>query len=382
MRFEDVIGHSELKAQLRAAVRAGRISHAQIFNGRAGYGSLPLALAYVQYINCSNRNDDDSCGECASCLQISQLSHPDLHFVMPANKAGKKAGEAVFSDDFINLWRTKLNESGGYLNPSEWYKSLDLGKTLMGVISAKETDEISRKLSYKSYSGGFKVMIIWQAEMLNEQASNKLLKLLEEPWEQTLFILITENADRLLETIRSRCQRLDIGAIQSDELARFITQQGVNDTQKLKSLVRLSAGDITTLRALLEEQSETQRGENFTLFTSLMRLCYNDKHLELLEWAEEVSALTRDAQRSMLNYSLSMLREAYVIHAGVGDISYLWGEEATFCAKFAPFIGNQNIEFLMGEIESAMQQINQNGNATIVFTHFALNVSKQINRLK
>ncbi|MFR9566463.1 MAG: DNA polymerase III subunit delta, partial [Rikenellaceae bacterium] len=344
--------------------------------------ACPLALAYAQYVNCPHRTQEDSCGECPSCVQISELSHPDLHFVMPTNKAGKKAGEVTLSDDFVAQWRALVTQRGGYLSAEEWYASLDLGKTLMGVISAKETDSIVKKLSFKSYTGGYKIVVIWQAEILNEQASNKLLKLLEEPWERTLFILITENADRLLETIRSRCQRLDVRAIQSDELTHYVAEQGASDTQKLKSLVRLSGGDITTLRTLLEGQSDSQRTENFALFTSLMRLCYNDKHLELLEWAEEVSALTRDAQRSMLTYSLSMLREAYIIHAGVEEISYLWGEESSFCSKFAPFIGNQNIEFLMGEIENAMRQINQNGNATIIFTHFALTVSKQINRLK
>ncbi len=382
MRFADVIGHEELKAQLRSAVGAGRISHAQLFSGEAGYGTLALALAYAQYVNCPNRTEDDSCGVCASCHQMGELSHPDLHLVMPVNKAGKKGGEAMLSDEFVAQWRGLVRSSGGYLSAEEWYDSLDLGKTLKGIISTKEADEIIRKLSFKSYSSGYKVMVIWQADMLKEEAANKILKILEEPWERTLFLLISDHSERLLDTIISRTQRVDVPRISEFDLAEYAKSQGVREPQRIKALSRLSGGDILELRSMMSGGGDEQRGENFRLFTSLMRLSYNDKHLELLTWAEDVASLSRDGQRSLMRYSLGLLREAYILHAGLHEISYLWGEEADFCKKFAPFIGNENIEFLVDQIELALRQINQNGNPTIVFTHFALIVSKQINRLK
>ncbi len=381
MRFADIVGHSELKAQLRQGVLSGRVSHAQLFAGRAGYGTLPLALAYAQYLNCPCRTQEDSCGVCPTCLQMSTLSHPDLHMVMPVNKLGKKSGEVVISDGFIHQFRRLFAQREGYISPQMWFDDLELGKTLQGVISAKEADDIIRKLSFKSYGAEYKIMVIWLPEMMNEQAANKILKVLEEPQGKTLFLLVSERSEKLLTTIISRTQRVDIPRIESSELEHYAAQRGVTDTLQQRAMARVCAGDVIELKSLINGEQSAQRSENFAHFTALMRLSYNDKHLELMSWAEEVSALPREGQRGMLQYFLRMLREAYVIHAGLGDISYLWGEEADFCKKFAPFIGNQNIEFLISQIELALSQLSQNGNPTIIFTHFALIVSKQINRL-
>jgi DNA polymerase-3 subunit delta' len=224
------------------------------------------------------------------------------------------------------------------------------------------------------------VVIIWQAETMNEEAANKILKILEEPWEKTLFLLIAERPDRLLKTITSRTQeiavpKLDIAALES-------IAGNIADPVQRRNMARLADGNLLEMRRLTRGEEESSRKESFDLFCRLMRLSYNDKHLELIEWADEVATLTREQQRSMLHHSARLLRESYMLHAGLGSISYLWGEEAAFCNKFAPFIGNQNVEFILGEIEQALRQINQNGNARIVFTHFALAVSKTINRLK
>ncbi len=381
MRFSDIIGHQELKVHLRRSVMTQRVSHAQLFAGRGGYGSLALAVAYVQYLNCPNRTSEDSCGECPTCRQISMLSHPDLHFIMPVNKLGKKSGEVVISDSFMEQMRGLFSRTGGYLTPQMWFEELDLGKTLQGVISAKEADEIVRKLSFKSYGAEYKMMIIWLPEMMNEQAANKILKILEEPQGKTLFILVSERSEKLLSTIVSRTQRVDIPRIDSADMELYASKQGVVDDAQRRAMARVASGDIVELKALISGAEESQRRENFGYFTSLMRLSYNNKHMELMTWAEDVASLPRERQRAMLQYFLQMLREAYVIHAGVGEISYLWGEEADFCKKFAPFIGNQNIEFLIGQIELAIAQLSQNGNPIIIFTHFALIVSKQINRV-
>lgn len=378
MRFADIIGHEALKRHLRESISRGRISHAQLFTGAAGTGALPLAMAYAQYLNCPHRTDEDSCGECPSCRQMEQLAHPDIHFVFPVNKQGKKSGEVVLSADFLPLWRETMASTGGYFTPEQWYDRLDLGKTLRGVISAKEADQIIRRLSFKSFESEYKVMLIWLPETMNDEASNKILKILEEPWEKTVFLLVSERPDLLLPTILSRTQEVAVDRLSVEELMPY----GVGDEQQRRNMARLAAGDLIEMRRMAAGEEDDSRRESFDLFCRLMRLSYNDKHLELIDWADEVATLTREQQRSMLRHAARLLRESYMLHAGLGSISYLWGEEAAFCNKFAPFIGNQNIEYLISEIESAMRQVNQNGNARIIFTHFALAVSKQINRLR
>ncbi len=380
MKFSQVIGQEELKARLRESITVGRIPHAQLFSGASGSGTLPLALAYVQYLNCPHRTAEDSCGECPSCRQIENLAHPDLHFALPVNRQGKKSGETPLTDDFMELWRSVVAQSGGYVAPQAWFTALDLGKTLKGIITAKEADRIVEKLSFKSYGEGYKTMIVWLPELMNEQAANKILKILEEPWERTLFILITERGDKLLPTIISRTQELTVGGIEQSALKEYCRAKGIEEEMAAK-VARFACGDLLKVGEIISgENSEEQQGA-FELFCSLMRLSYNDKHLELVAWAEEVARLSREGQLSLLRHTARLLREAYVRHAGLTEISYIWGEEASFCNKFAPFIGNQNIEILIGEVETASRQITQNGNPTIVFTHFALVVSKQINRL-
>uniref|UniRef100_UPI0040566E93 DNA polymerase III subunit n=1 Tax=Alistipes sp. TaxID=1872444 RepID=UPI0040566E93 len=381
MRFRDIIGHDELKRRLAEQVDAGRVSHAQLFTGEAGYGSLPLALAYVQYLFCPNRHVDDSCGECPSCRQISDLAHPDLHWVFPVNKREKKSNEAVVSDLFLDKWREIWREKEGIFSADEWYSMLDLGKTMKGLITAKESEEIIRKLQFKSFSSTFKAMIIWLPEAMNQEAANKILKILEEPWDGTLFILVSEHPELLLQTITSRTQEVSVGRIDVATLERIAITAGKGEAEA-RNMARLAGGSIIELRELMRGETDEMRAQSFELFTRLMRLGYNDKHLELFEWADDMTTLTREAQRQFFLHAVRLLRESYMIHAGLGSISYLWGEEEKFCRNFAPYIGNQNIEILVDEIERAMLQIMQNGSPRIVFTHFALAVSKQINRLQ
>ena len=381
MRFADITGQEDLKRHLVQSVDAGRVSHAQLFTGQAGAGALALTVAYVQYLCCHHRHDGDSCGECPDCRQIAALAHPDLHLVFPVNKQGKKSGEVMRSDEFLPLFRAIFGENGGYFSAQDWYERLDLGKTLKGMIAAREADEIIRKLSFKSFEADYKTMLIWLPEAMNEEAANKILKILEEPWEKTLFLLVSEQPDRLLPTILSRTQEVAVPRIAPDVLERVARERGIADPVKARNMARLAGGDLLELKHLVAGESDALRKENFDLFCGLMRLSYNDKHLELVAWAEDAAQLSREQQRAFLRDAARLLRESYMLHAGINEVCYLWGEELAFCTKFAPFIGSQNIEPLIGEIESALAQISQNGNPTIVFTHFALAVSKMIKRL-
>ena len=379
MKFSDIIGQQELKEHLVRGVQRGRISHAQLFSGAAGTGGLPLALAYAQYINCPHRTEHDSCGVCPSCVKFAALAHPDLHIVLPVNKQKKKSGEVVLSEQFLPLFRELMGRTGGYLTPSEWRESLNLGKTLEPLITAKEADEIVRRLSFKSFEAEYKVMVIWLPERMNEDAANKILKILEEPWERTLFLLVSERPDLLLPTILSRTQEVAVPRLRDEELMPLA--EGLEELQRA-NMVRLAAGDVVEMRRLVSGEEDGLRRESFERFCSLMRLSYNDKHLELIDWADEVAMQPRDVQLALLSHSARLLRESYMLHAGLGKISYLWGEEAKFCNNFAPFIGNHNVESIVEQIESARRQLTQNANAKIVFTHFALAVSKMIRRLK
>lgn len=381
MRFADITGQDDLKRHLAQTVDAGRVSHAQLFTGASGFGTLALAVAYVQYLCCRHRHNGDSCGECPDCRQIEALAHPDLHLVFPVNKQGKKSGEVIRSDEFLPQFRTLFAERRGYFSPQEWYDRLDLGKTLKGMIAAREADEIIRKLSFKSFEADYKTMLVWLPETMNEEAANKILKILEEPWERTLFILVSEHPDRLLPTILSRTQEVFVPRIAPEVLEREAFARGVADPLQARNMARLADGDLLELGHLVAGESDAQRKEHFDLFCSLMRLSYNDKHLELVTWAEDAAQLSREQQRGFLRDAARLLRESYMLHAGIREISYLWGEELAFCTKFAPFVGSQNIEPLIAEIESASAQIAQNGNPTIVFTHFALSVSKMIKHL-
>ncbi len=381
MRFADIIGQEELKAHLRRSVDTGRVSHAQLFSGQSGAGLLPLALAYVQYLCCTHRHDGDSCGECPNCRQISDLAHPDLHMVFPVNKQGKKSGEAMLSDEFLPLFRKLYTERKGYFTPHDWYERLDLGKTLKGAISAREADDIIRKLSFKSFEADYKVMLIWLPEAMNEEAANKILKILEEPWEHTLFLMVSEHPELLLPTILSRTQEVNVPRLSIATLTAEAQRRGVDNPLKAHNLARLAGGDLLQLDHLLRGEDDSSRRENFELFCTLMRLSYNDRHLELIGWAEEAAQLTREQQRSLLRDSARLLRESFMLHAGLQEVSYLWGDELAFCSKFSPFVDTRNIEPLIDEIERAQNQISQNGNPTIVFTHFALSVSKMIKHL-
>ena len=250
MRFADITGQEDLKRHLVQSVDAGRVSHAQLFTGQAGAGALALAVAYVQYLCCHHRHDGDSCGECPDCRQIAALAHPDLHLVFPVNKQGKKSGEVMRSDEFLPLFRAIFGENGGYFSAQDWYERLDLGKTLKGMIAAREADEIIRKLSFKSFEADYKTMLIWLPEAMNEEAANKILKILEEPWEKTLFLLVSEQPDRLLPTILSRTQEVAVPRIAPDVLERVARERGIADPVKARNMARLAGGDLLELKHL------------------------------------------------------------------------------------------------------------------------------------
>ncbi|MGL4364144.1 MAG: ATP-binding protein [Bacteroidales bacterium] len=378
MLFSQIIGHSELKQRLINAIQQGRISHAQMFVARQGTGGLPMALAYAQYIMCEQPTPNDSCGVCSTCHKMSNLIHPDLHFAFPVNSESKKDKN---SDAFLQEFRKQIIENP-YLTEQEWYEAIEIGNKL-GVIGVDEAGAILAKLNLKAFEGKFKIMLIWLPERMNEEASNKLLKLIEEPTGKTLFLLVAENTRRILKTILSRTQILNIPQIEVEALVKMLHEQMQVPTAEAKILAKVAQGSVVEARSIIHQNE--QRAQFSENFKNLMRLSYasNPKNiLALLDLAEELASHGRENQKNFLLYAMQMVRENFALNQKATDAFYLLGDEAEFSQKFSPFINKDNVQKLYEELNLAMQHILRNGNPKIIFTDLALKLVKLILPLK
>ncbi len=361
MYFKDVIGQEDIKQRLIQDVHEGRIPHAQLFCGSEGVGAFPLALAYTRYICCTNRTEADACGVCPSCVKLNKLVHPDVHFVFPVVKTAR-------CDDYIVEWR-RMVLSGGYFNLNHWLSEMD-AENAQAVIYTKESDEITKKLSLKSSEGGYKVTLIWLPEKMQLPCANKLLKLLEEPPAQTLFLLVSETPDLILPTILSRTQRINIRPIDEASIARTLENKyGILATDSAY-IAHMANGNLIKALETIHFNEENQLF--FDLFVSLMRLSYQRKIREMKQWSEQVAALGRERQKSLLSYCQRMVRENFIYNLRRGELNYMTPDEQNFAVKFAPFINERNVMGLMDELSEAQIHIEQNVNAKMVFFDFAL----------
>ncbi|MDR2848169.1 MAG: DNA polymerase III subunit delta [Bacteroidales bacterium] len=373
MLFADIIGQDAIKGQLIQTVRENRISHARLFLGPESAGSLPLAIAYAQYINCTNRSETDSCGKCPSCIKYNKLIHPDLHFVFPVVKP--KSGKAAISDMFISEWRKTLL-SNPYLTYNQWLDTMD-AENKQGGIFVDESKEILRKLSFKTYEADYKVMIIWMAEKMNIQTANKLLKILEEPPEKTLFLLIAESSDQLLPTILSRTQLTRVLKIDTPSLTDYLVTNFSCSRQQAINAAELSNGNMALAKANLQTTEEDNR--YFKLFATMMRTCWKvwgnkQAMLDLIEWSNELAACNRESQKAYLTYSLRMVRENIMLNQQQPQLAFLTDEESQFSANFNPYIHPGNVAQLSENINTAHHHIEANGNAKIIFLDLACKI--------
>ena len=374
MRFSDIIGQETEKRQLRQAVSEGRIPHAQLFVGPAGVGKLALALAYAQYISCPNRDEHDSCGTCPTCLQFNKLQHPDLHFVFPIIKGD----EGDVCDAFADKWRGLLTEQR-YFDIDDWYRILG-AETKQGMIYEKESAEIMRKLSLKSFSGGYKIMIIWQPEKMNVTCANKILKLLEEPPTKTLFLLVSEHPEQLLSTILSRVQEVRVPRLgEADIAAGLQTVYSWLSDQEAKTVAHMANGSYLAALKIMSESEDSK--SYFDDFVALMRNAWlvgqkkdYSALLKLRQWSNDMadSKVGREKQKAFLQYAQRQIRENYIYNFHCVDMNYQTEAESQFSSKFAPFIHDSNVEKMMNELGKAEQQIAQNGNAKIIFFDLCL----------
>ena len=366
MFFRDIIGQEEIKQRLIQNVQENKIAHAQLFCGGEGVGKLPLAIAYARYISCLNPSNEDACGKCPNCIKFNHLAHPDLHFIFPVVK--KKSTKDVVSDDYIAEWRELIAKTP-YFNLHTWLEEMG-AENQQAQIYVKESNEIIRKLSLKSSQGGYKIIIIWLPEKMNQECSNKLLKLLEEPAEQTVFLLVSEEPDMLLTTIQSRTQRINIKGIEEKDLKEALMNIHGLQEQDATDIAHRSEGNF--LKAIESISLNEENKLFFDLFVALMRLSYQRKIKEMKVWSENVAAMGRERQKHFLSYCQRMIRENFIYNFHNRSITYLGSEEEAFSTRFAPFINERNVMEIMNELSEAQRHIEQNVNARMVFFDFSL----------
>ena len=364
MQFKDVIGQSAIKQRLIQSVRENHVSHAQLFLGPAGSGKLPLALAYAQYILCPNRIETDSCGICPTCQKMQKLVHPDLHFVVPTNTT-KSVKSNPESDLFMEEWREYVQKNEGYINESGWYGFLDI-ENKQGYMSVRDAASLLRKLNMKAYEGDYKIAIIWMAEKMRTDTANKLLKLLEEPPEKTIFLLIAEDQDQLLATIKSRTALVKIPALDTAAIETALQQRFGCDPKQAHDAAMISEGDWLTACQSFKDFEDHKFF--FTTFQQWMRLCFRAAYSEIIDFSANVKSIGREKQKELLDYGLRIIRNSLLFNNNLAEIVMLPDDEKTFNSKFAPFVNPANLAQIVELFEEAIRQIERNGNAQIIFT--------------
>jgi DNA polymerase III subunit delta' len=371
MLFKEVIGQEEIKKRLTLTVHENRISHALLFLGPEGSGNLALALAYAQFISCTNRQQDDSCGVCPSCQKYHKLIHPDLHFVYPVATT-KSVDKNPVSDNFITDWRMGITKNP-YMTLSQWYELIGI-ENKQGNIGNNEAYEILRKLSLKSYESDYKIMIIWMPEKLNITAANKLLKIIEEPPPKTLFLMVGENSSKLLPTILSRTQLVKIPKINDESMRAALASTSNLPEQALNNIVHLALGNYNHALTLLESNEENN--VNFDLFVRLMRLGWTRKMAEIFQWVDEVSSLGRERQKNFLLEAMRLLRENFLRNQKLEEMVHMTDQENEFANNFNKFIKPSNISSINDELNKAYADIEWNGYAKFIFLDLLLKISR------
>ena len=369
MLFKEIIGQQEVKKRLLNLVGEDRTPHALMLFGPPGTGKRSLAVAMAQYLSCADRQPEDACGVCPSCVKFSKLVHPDLHFVVPVMKTQKVVKDPE-TDLFIEAWRESFL-ANPYLSENQWYEAIG-AENKQGMISVKESESIIRKLNFKPYESDYRMMIIWLPEKMHQATGNKLLKLIEEPPAKTLFLMVSENTERILPTILSRSQLLQVPPLEEDLLREGLLNRQGSDPQLLEDAVRRANGNYNVaLNTLLKDEQELQY---FDRFTGLMRLCYSRKIIEINDWVDSVAGLGRERQKQLLDYSLRLLRENFMLHMEHDQLSYMSAREAEFSGRFSPFIHEGNIHGLVASFTEAGNHIEANGNPRIVFMDLSIRV--------
>ncbi len=373
MLFKDIPGLADTKQVLIRSVQAAHIHHAQLFFGNEGSANLALAWAYATYVNCENRQPDDACGTCPSCSKIGKLAHPDLHQIFPV-AATKKVTKDPLSENFLADWRIFLKENP-YASLTDWLNYIGT-ENRQPQISAEESRQIIQRLSLKSYEAEYKVLLMWLPEMLNVTSANALLKILEEPPAKTLFLLVSQDPNRLLTTILSRTQLVRIRSFSTQEIVQFLVVKHQIEPQRAAQIAHLADGDLNKALLLKDEVKNDQH----ELFRDWMRLCFQveKKLAELVKTSEKLAIMPREAQKNLLHYGISMIRESLVYTFQEPSLVRLEGDEMTFVQGFAKIISEEKAERFYGYMNDAIFHLERNANPRIVFLDTSLQIAQTI----
>lgn len=374
MLFRDVAGQEKLKQKLIDSVFNRRVAHAQMFVGKVGTGPLPLALAFAQYLACTDRSREDSCGKCNACLRYAKLEHPDLQLIFPKNKTDIVSSKAFSSKEFVSDWR-KAVLTNPYLALNDWLKGLGI-ENKQGLINVEDSKEILQNLSYKAYEADYRVILIWLAEHMNGPAANKLLKVLEEPPERTVFLLITEDSEQIISTIRSRVQSHRLERLNDQEIVNKLAETTQGSELDLQGLAHMADGDFGLAKELVNNQESITSTIRF--FINWMRACFGGQMEAVRDLGDKFHALGREQQKELLQNSMTILRKVLLYRVLPETKEKLLKEELDFIHKFSAFITVKNSGPIMEELNKAHYHIERNANARIVFTDLSFSVSEQL----
>ncbi len=378
MKFSEIVGQNRVKNLLVQTVRKNRVSHAQLFTGPEGCGKLALAIAFAQFVSCENKQyfeegplRGDSCGICPSCVKYAKLAHPDLHFFVPV--ASTKEIKKPLSRDFLNEFREFLLQSNFMAGLQEWHDKIGI-ENKQGIINAEDCNEMSKVLTYKAYESEYKVVIIWHAERFYHAAAPKILKILEEPPDKTLFILITGNTDMVLNTILSRTQILKVPRFNAPDVVHYLRGRFELSDAAANKIALLSEGNLRMAIRLVEDHQD--EAENFLLLRDWFRLCYSNDILKIVPFVESVAKLGRERQKSLLLYALRVFRRCQLFHYRLDALVKLEGDELEFVQKVSPFINPANIPEFNVMFNKAAYHIERNANPRILFMDLSIRVNK------
>jgi DNA polymerase-3 subunit delta' len=381
MLFEDILGQEHIKKHLTQSVDNGRVPHAQLFVGPEGCGTLPMAIAYAQYLLCDNTNGENSSGNDACNLKFKNVSHPDLHFAFPVTTSSKAKSHPV-SKHYIEEWRQLLKEQP-YGNLFDWYKLLGVDNK-QGQIGVDEAQDIVKSLVLKSYEGGYKVMLIWMAEKMNIACANKLLKLIEEPPNKTIFILIAEDEEQIINTIRSRCQVLHFPPLAEEVIIKALIKNYSLETSVATKIAHQSNGNYNKACDLVYQDSEDLQFEKWFVFW--IRAAFKAKgnkaaiH-DLISWSEDIAKTGRETQKQFLHFCLDFFRQALLLNYNATSLVYLEPKIEKFkLENFAPFIHNNNILDISNELQDAIYHIERNGNSKIILTDLSIKLTRLLHK--
>lgn len=364
--FRDIIGQKAVIDQLRRSVDDNRLAHALLITGPRGNGKLPIAIALANYLLCPN-GQGDACGVCPACVKLKKYIHSDLHFVFPVKK--KKSGsDNPVSDDYITEWREMLSKSA-YFSYDDWLAKLDL-ENQQPMIYDRESAEILHKLSMQSREGGWKVVIIWLPEKMKEVGSNKLLKIIEEPPKNTLFLLVSEEPDKIIATILSRTQKVVVPRIETSDIEEALQSRMGLSFKDARQIAQKSGGNWEKAEELISLSDE--KSLYLDLFMQLMRVAYARNIRDMKAWSEQVAGLGRERQKRLLDYCQSMIRENFIMNFKEPGMNFMSQAEQNFSVRFSPYVNERNIFGIMEELSEAQRHIEQNVNAKMVFFDMSL----------